>query len=88
MADFNRQIMENYRLTTAEIIYRLPDYPDFLQSFIWQNYDIAPKFPELHNFLNFWKKEIEGSIHSVYVASKKIITPSDFGFHDYEVTLQ
>lgn len=56
-----------YRLTTAEIIYRLPDHPVLLQSFIWQKFDVAPDFPELNKFLEFWKKNIEGKLHSVNV---------------------
>jgi hypothetical protein len=35
MSDLERQMM-NYRLTTAEIIYHMPDHPDLLQTFIWQ----------------------------------------------------
>ena len=37
--------LREYRLTTAEIIYRMPDHPDLLQSFIWQKLDLAPDFP-------------------------------------------
>ena len=43
-----------YRLTTAEITYHLPDYPHILQSFVWQNLDLAPTFPALRRFLAFW----------------------------------
>jgi len=56
-----------YRLTTAEIIYRMPDHPNLLQSFIWQKLDLAPDFPELHRFLEFWSRNIEGELHSVKV---------------------
>ena len=48
MADFEKQIVKDYRLTTAEIYYHLPDFPKLLQSYIWQEYDIAPQFPVLH----------------------------------------
>jgi uncharacterized protein Usg len=88
MADFETQFVKDYRLTTAEIVYHLPDYPDFLQSYIWQEYDIAPKFPVLHGFLEFWSRELDGKLHSVYLASKEIITPSDTHFFDVELTLQ
>jgi uncharacterized protein Usg len=57
-----------YRLTTAEIVYRLPDDPETLQTFIWQKFDIAPDFPELSKFLDFWRKNIDGKLHSVKVA--------------------
>lgn len=80
--------LQNYRLTTAEIIYRLPDHPELLQSYIWQEYDMAPKFPELKRFLDFWTREIDGKLHSVYIASKEIITPGDARFYDAEITIQ
>jgi uncharacterized protein Usg len=57
-----------YRLTTAEIVYHLPDAPDTLQTFIWQKFDRAPDFPELGKFLDFWRGNIEGRLHSVTVA--------------------
>jgi uncharacterized protein Usg len=59
--------LQGYRLTTAEILYRLPDYPALLQSFIWQKFDLAPDFPELRKFLEFWSRNIEGKLHSVNV---------------------
>jgi uncharacterized protein Usg len=68
--------LDGYRLTTAEIIYRLPDYQQLLQSYIWQEYDIAPKFPELTRFLDFWQKNLDGPIHQVRVASKQLIRPA------------
>ena len=56
-----------YRLTTAEIIYRLPDHPLLLQTYIWQKFDIAPEFPELSRFLKFWRDNLDGELHSVRV---------------------
>ena len=67
--------LQNYRLTTAEILYHLPDHPALLQTFIWQDLDIAPQYPVLHKFLEFWKREIEGNLQSVRVASSKLINP-------------
>ena len=52
-------MLNNYRLTTANILYRLPDHPSLLQSYTWQEYDNAPDFPELRNFLSFWPSRIE-----------------------------
>jgi uncharacterized protein Usg len=60
---------KDWRLTTAEILYRLPDHPAVLQTFIWQKLDLAPEFPELRRFLAFWRREIEGPLHSVRVAT-------------------
>ncbi|MFA5593332.1 MAG: Usg family protein [Micavibrio sp.] len=88
MADFERQFTDHYRLTTAQIYYHLPDYPKFLQEFIWQDYDLAPKFPALRGFLDFWVEEIEGRLHSVYVAHHKIITDAEARFIEFDVTVQ
>jgi uncharacterized protein Usg len=67
--------LRDYRLTTAEILYHLPDYPKLLQSFIWQQMDLAPKFPSLKKFLGFWEDEIDADIHSVHVSHAEIIAP-------------
>ena len=37
--------LSGYRLTLAEIIYRMPDHPGVLQSFVWQTLDMAPRYP-------------------------------------------
>ena len=34
----------DWRLTTAEILYHLPDHPAVLQTFIWQDFDLARSF--------------------------------------------
>ena len=62
-----RSLLEDFRLTTAEVIYGLPDYPSVLQSFIWQDYDLPPNLPKLMRFLEFWSQSIEGKLHSVHV---------------------
>lgn len=66
MAQLGPQL-EGYRLTTAEIIYRLPDHPSLLQSYIWQEYDHIPDFPVLHLFLDFWEKSLDGKLYRVRV---------------------
>lgn len=69
--------IEGYRLTTAEITYRLPDHPGLLQTYVWQDLDLAPQFPVLSRFLTFWEKEIEGELHSVTVGSTELVTPGE-----------
>ena len=74
--DFRRQL-EGFGLTTANILYRMPDHPGILQSFIWQRYDLSPHFPELRKFLDFWTREIDGLLHSVTVAHAGLIKPAE-----------
>ena len=47
--DFRKQVL-GYGLTTAEILYRMPDHPSLLQTYVWQNYDLFPKFPGADGF--------------------------------------
>ena len=70
-----QRMLRDYRLTTAEILYHLPDHPSLLQSFVWQQLDLAPKFPILAKFLDFWNRELDGKIHSVQVAHAELIVP-------------
>lgn len=79
--------MRGYRLTTAEILYHLPDHPQFLQSFIWQEFDLAPKFPVLNKFLAFWETNIDGKLHSVRVAACGLVSPSDLKYASGEFRL-
>jgi uncharacterized protein Usg len=67
--------LRDYRLTTAEILYHLPDHPTLLQTYVWQAMDQAPKYPELRKFLAFWEKNLEGKLHSVRVAACEVIMP-------------
>ncbi len=73
---FRRQL-DGYGLTTAKILYRLPDYPILLQTYIWQDYDLFPEFPTLQKFLDFWRRRLEGPLHSVTVAHSRLIAPAE-----------
>jgi uncharacterized protein Usg len=76
-SDFERQIA-GYGLTTAEILYHRPDHPWLLQTYVWQDYDLCPKFPSLQKFLLFWQNKLEGPLHSVKVAHSALISPAEF----------
>lgn len=69
--------LKGYRLTTAEILYHLPDHEGLLQTFVWQDYDLAPRFPVLQKFLTFWQRNIEGRLHSVRVAHVPLVAPTE-----------
>ena len=84
--DFKRQ-MSGYGLTTAQILYRRPDHQWLLQTFVWQNYDLFPKFPELKRFLAFWVEKLDGPLHSVLVAHSRLIKPAELKAIDGEFKL-
>lgn len=79
--DFIAQL-RGYCLTTAEILYHLPDHPALLQSYIWQDYDLAPRFPKLLTFVEFWNSNLDGKVARVRVCSKKLIDPAEFRYLD------
>jgi uncharacterized protein Usg len=80
--------LQNYRLTTAEIIYRMPDHPAVLQSYIWQELDLAPDFPMLKKFLDFWTRNIEGKLHAVRVAQAQLVKPAEIHANAHLLRLQ
>jgi uncharacterized protein Usg len=84
--DFRRMV-DGYGLTTANILYRLPDYPAIVQSYVWQDYDLHPHFPELHKFLDFWTRSLEGKLHSVQVAHAGLIRPAEISVMGAEFKL-
>jgi len=79
--------VEKLQMTTAEILYHMPDFPTVLQSYIWQEMDIQPEYPVLNKFLTFWQKELDGPLHSVRVASKGILSPVDLRYFDCSFSL-
>ena len=79
--------LNGFSLTTAEILYRLPDHPSLLQTFIWQDYDLHPRFPKLMGFLDFWSAKLEGKLYQVKVAHSRLLTPSEIKMVDGQFRL-
>ena len=46
-----------------------------------RSYDLCPVFPKLNKFLNFWLEKLEGPLHSVTVATARLIKPADILRH-------
>lgn len=80
--------LRGYRLTTAEVLYHMPDHPGLLQTFLWQTYDRAPRYPRLSRFLDHWRREIEAVIHTVRVAHADLVKPSEWRCTDGVFRLQ
>jgi uncharacterized protein Usg len=79
--------LAGYSLTTAEILYHMPDHPSLLQSYLWQEYDLAPRFPKLLKFLDFWNGNLDGKVSRVRVCSKRLIDPAEFRYLDGQFVL-
>jgi uncharacterized protein Usg len=80
-------MLKGYRLTTAEILYHMPDHPKLLQTFVWQELDMAPKFPVLSKFLTFWEQNLDGRLHSVRVGTCGILCPLDIRHVGHEISI-
>ena len=78
--------LNGWRLTTAEVLYYMPDHPKLLQSFIWQTLDLAPKYPRIHKFLAYWHREIDAVIHSVQVGNSQLLAPGEISTADAYLT--
>ena len=71
-------MLRGYGLTTAEFYYRMPDYRSVINSYIWQNYDLAPDYPALFKFIEFWQGNIDGPLHSVRFTHRTLIAPGEW----------
>jgi uncharacterized protein Usg len=80
-------LLNGFSLTTAEILYRLPDHPALLQTYLWQDYDLHPRFPKLTAFLDFWNAKLEGKLFRVCVAHSRLIKPSEIKMVDGQFRL-
>lgn len=73
-----------YGLATASIIYRFPDYPHIIsvRSLTRQFHDVCPDFPVLNEFIEWWKKQIEGQIEFVKVAHVLLLQQRELRYVD------
>ncbi len=72
------KMLSGYGLMTAQIFYRMPDYENLLQTYAWQAYDLAPDFPELCKFLDFWDRKLDAAIQSVQYTHRQLIHPGEW----------
>ena len=80
-------MLKGFSLTTAEILYRMPDHPALIQSYIWQDYDLHPRFPKLKSFLDYWTKHLDGPLFRVRVAHSVLIRPAELRLVGVELRL-
>ena len=85
-SDLERQL-NGYGLTTAHILYRIPDFESVLQTYVWQDYDLAPDFPSMRRFLDFWESNLDGPLHSVRYTHRRLIGPNEWSRVDGEFKL-
>ncbi|MFC4215173.1 usg protein [Pseudophaeobacter arcticus] len=71
-------MLKGYGLTTAEFTYHMPDYAHVLNTYVWQDYDMAPDHERLFKFIEFWQRELDGPLHSVRFSHRKMISPGEW----------
>ncbi|MDX2288664.1 MAG: protein usg [Hyphomicrobiaceae bacterium] len=71
------RMLGGFSLTTAEILYRMPDHPSLLQTYVWQDYDLTPRYPKLHEFLAFWEASLDGKLFKVTVNHRTLVSPAE-----------
>jgi len=71
-------MLRGYGLTTAQLYYRMPDYRNVLNTFVWQEYDQAPDHPKLFEFIEFWQDSIDGPLHSVQYTHRKMLASGEW----------
>lgn len=80
-------LLKGYGLTTAEFFYRMPDFQNVLNTFVWQDYDVAPDHPKLFKFIEFWHDKLEGPLHSVRFVHRKELSSGEWQNITGEFTL-
>jgi len=71
-------MLNGYRLSLANFYFRMPDFRSVLNVFTWQFFDVAPDYPRLFEFIEFWQREIESPLHSVEFIQHDHLTPGNW----------
>jgi len=80
-------MLKGYGLTTAEFTYHMPDYAHVLNTYTWQDYDLAPDHPKLFKFIEFWRDTLDGALHSVRFTHRKMLSGGEWRNVTGEFTL-
>lgn len=62
------------KLVLVGVRYYIPDYTSILNEFYWQTEDFVPDIPRVHQFLDFWKNNIDATIKEVVVSEASVRT--------------
>lgn len=66
-----------YRLVRAKIAYQENDRPHLQRNIEWEDYDLAPDYPELKRFLEVFSNHLDGAIDVVRVYDTNYARPLD-----------
>jgi uncharacterized protein Usg len=75
-------ILRKKQIILVGVIYYMPDYQSLLNEFYCHIEDVVPEIPRVHEFLNYWKANIEAPIKEVRVSvgnSNQLINAEFYG---------
>jgi uncharacterized protein Usg len=58
-------------LVTLDVYYWMPDYDNILQRFVWQTFDVKPKYPRMHRFLDYWHNNIDAIVNEIRISESE-----------------
>ena len=61
-------LITNVRPVLIQVIYYMPAHPTLLQEFTWGYEDRIPELMRTHQFLNYWKRNIDAVISEVMLS--------------------
>ncbi len=70
--------LKGYGLTTAQILYRMPEPPLPAAILCLAALRHRADFPEMKNFLKFWQEKLDGPLHSVRYTHRKLISATEW----------
>ena len=64
-------IVKRKILVTLDVYYWMPDYDNILQRFVWQTFDVKPKYPRVHKFLDYWHNNIDAVVNEIIISESE-----------------
>ena len=59
--------IRKWTLATVQVIYHIPAHIHILNEFSCQTKGRLPEYPRIHEFLDYWDKNIDGPIKEAYI---------------------
>jgi uncharacterized protein Usg len=83
----SKMLSDGPQMTSVEILYQTPGRPHLIQSFLWQDYDVAPEFPRLKRFLRFWAERFGVTVHSIHLIEQEETSPAEAHYMGYSLVV-
>ena len=64
-------LIRTTQIVHLNILYYRPDYQSLIQQFVWSYDDLVPELRRTHQFLWYWKRNIDAVVREVKVGISK-----------------